>query len=1016
MEFRSLFVAIGVMLLSPAAVAAQDLIGSYVANIAPEDRRNSKGVPLTHPAAILAQDRANFHRFGIRQPNDTADSIFTTTNQRAEIPDLVAAGSMTPEARAVLQGQGLSALRVEIWGSGGRPAFLSVTVAGSQQPAAPQTGSASSVPTVGTAPSTPSAQIGQWAFRTDPAGWRAIAGVDVADGARVSLECSRPGTDPARYPGPGNIRPHEPGFLNLILSGAAFDGQSGAARVGIAIDGRSFGEAPMAPLTASGDIATNVPRDHALIAQLRGGMVLRLDGTKGRVEVPLAGASMAIGRLLATCDQPIDAAATATAAVGTTTPSSPAIQAPGAAPGGAIGTDGLSRLDGRVAFWVGSATPGSFIGTSLENTEHDNLLSLGLFLAALNAASDDLGTSLANAQSEQYLRRLFQPLPNTDKQRIGGMIAALLDRPQADRDRCLRATGNRIWHCAMGNDMTEFDRRRVTALLAREIAAAAAAGALPDPLSIHVICGGWALDQAYDFETGEIRWARFVEPSSCRQANMPLSYMVNGLPIEIDLDLQLDAVMPESTAVPADDVERMVLQNQPITGPSGERLYRTHAVTFPAEVHIERREGPVDQLGLHPVSVVFSRIGPVDLRWTGAPEQVVMSLGGAQPVTGTEMPEPLLIARTISELSAEAPALDPVVVTKQVSALIEGSYSGEMRRFSLPAYYNGEALVINQMLSQSQAVQQLAAAVGAPPDYVAWAQVLSAERGVQDQEVMLILPRSFNELISTDLPGGIAGADNPEFHLLIDIGGFVQAGGEVGPSLVALARPVEFVATGRDDFGRPVDLGRAALAQVSTPPPTQLFMPDANWFLLRNAELTGQDPAAAFRAAYEAAGIGGNDTFARLDAADAGLETARRSDEAAGDADPWVQATLSLGAYDLEREAYPIKQIRLDHPVSDSGLRALSRVALPDVQWRGLMLPLAVDKARAMRDSLRADASYPARLRLTTGSATTEGAAPELVLAEVLILPKPQGSQRVTTQTSFLPEDVLLRIEPVAGP
>lgn len=1023
MEFRSLLIGLGVMLLSPAAVTAQDLIGRYTATIAPEDRRSSKGVVLTHPAAILAQDRANFHRFGVRQPGDTADGVFTTPNQRAEIPNLVAAGSMTAEARAILQGQSSGRLQVDILGSGGRPALVQVTVVGAggetEQPAASQAGSATAVPTFGAATPTPTAQTaqtGKWTFSTGPAGWRAIAGVAAAQGARVSLECSRPGTDPARYPGPGSIRPHEPGFLNLILSGAPFDGQGAGAKIGIAIDGRSFGEAPMAPLGTSPGIATNVPRNHALIAQLRGGTELWLDAATGRVKVPLAGAAMAIGRLLATCDQPIDANTT-TAAVGTITPSSPAIQVPGAAPGGAVGADGLARLEGRVAFWAGGANARSFIGTSLENTEHDDLLSRGLFFAALTAGSDDLGASLASVPSEQHLQSLFQHLPKADKHRIVEMALTLQDRPQADRDRCLRATGNRIWYCLRANNLTEFDRRRVTALLAREIAAVATARAISVPLPAHVICGGQALDQAYDFDTGEIRWARFIDPNSCRQANMPLSsYMANGLPITVDHDFRLEAVMPEGTAVPPDDVERMVLQNQPITGPTGERLYRTHAVTFPAEIRVERREGAVGALGLHPVNVVISRTGPVDLRWTGAPEQVVMSFDAPEAVAGQEAVEPLLSARAIADMLAEAPALDPVAMTEQVSALISGDYSGEMRRFGVRAYNNGAALVINEMTAQSQAAQRLAAAVGAPPDYVAWAQVQSAERGVQDQEVMLILPRPFGELMSDALPGEIAGRKNLEFQLLVDVEAVAQAGGEVGPSLVALARPVEFVATGRDDFNRPVDLGRVALVPVSAPPPTRLFMPDANWFLLRKAELMGQDPVAAFREAYEAAGIGGNDTFARLDAVDAGLELARRAGEAAGDADPWVRANLSLGAYDLDREAYPIRHIQIELPVSDRNMRGLVRIAMPNVQWGGLMLPLAVDEARAMRESLHADANYPARLRLTTGPAAAEGAAPELAVAEVLILPQQRGSQRAAAPTSFMPEEVLLRREPVAGP
>lgn len=1013
MKFISLLKCVFVILILPTPLAAQELLESYVAFIAPEDRRNSKGVKLTHLSAVLAQDRANFHRFGIRQARDTADGVFTTTQKRSQIPNLVAAGSMTPEARAVLQGQGNGTLKVDIMGSAGRPTSLRVSVVGAQVPV--QSNTASGIPRFGvTTSAPPPARIGQWSFRMGPAEWRAIAEVGVTDHARVSLECTRPGVDPSRHPDPGSIRPHEPGFLTLILTGEDFQGQGRDANIGIAIDGRSFGEAPFAQIKTSREMATNVPRDHALIAQLRGGLVLRLDLNSSRINVPLVGASMAIGRLLAVCEQPVDAT-TANANLEFAIPGSPTFQIPGAVPGGTIGADRLSRIDGRVAFWVGTAHPGSFIGTSLENTEHDNLLSLGLLYAALNAASDDLGASLANTPSEQHLRGLFQMLPQIDQRRIGEMIATLLDRPQAERNVCLRATGNKIWHCAINQNLTEFDRRRVIALLAREIATIATAGALPDPLPVYVICGGSALDQAYDFDTGEIRWSRFVDPGACRQANMPLAYMVNGLPIDIDLEFKLEEVMPERTVVPADDVERMVKQNQPIIGSTGEKLYRTHAIVFPAEVRVVQRDGPPDQLGLNPVSVIFSRTGAVDLRWTGAPEQVVMSLGGAQRANEQDSAEPLLAAPTISGLLANAPVLDTVAMTDHVTSLIQGDYAGDMRRFSLPAFNNGEVLVINQMLSQSEAVQRLATTIGAPPDFVTWTQILSHDGNVPDQEVMLILPRAFSDLISSDIPEGLGNAANPSFQLLVEIGEIVQATGEVGPSLVALARPIEFVATVRDDFNRSIELGRIALAPISTKPPTRLFMPDANWFLLRRADLTGQDPDVVFREAYETAGIGGNDTFARLDAIDAGLETAKRA-HSAKDTDPWVQATLSLGAYDLEHEAYPISHLRLEYPVSDSGLRSLAKFALPEVQWRGQMLPIAIDIAREMRESLRADANYPARLRLATKPATADGTPPQYVVAEVLILPMPMGSQPVREQNAFVPDNILLRVEPIAGP
>ena len=71
-------------------------IGAYHAEIGPEDRRNSRGVALGDPGAILQQDRANVHRFGIRHGGDDVDGFFGDRGLRSRIPQLLAAGPRDP--------------------------------------------------------------------------------------------------------------------------------------------------------------------------------------------------------------------------------------------------------------------------------------------------------------------------------------------------------------------------------------------------------------------------------------------------------------------------------------------------------------------------------------------------------------------------------------------------------------------------------------------------------------------------------------------------------------------------------------------------------------------------------------------------------------------------------------------------------------------------------------------------------------------------------------------------------
>lgn len=103
----------------PLPAAAQDLLASYTAYIGQADLYNSNGQRLSEPWQVLRQDRANFHRFGIRQFADEYDPVFPSMEARAQMESLLRQGTITPEARrAILAGDMI--VHVQVWGWGDR--------------------------------------------------------------------------------------------------------------------------------------------------------------------------------------------------------------------------------------------------------------------------------------------------------------------------------------------------------------------------------------------------------------------------------------------------------------------------------------------------------------------------------------------------------------------------------------------------------------------------------------------------------------------------------------------------------------------------------------------------------------------------------------------------------------------------------------------------------------------------------------------------------------------------------
>lgn len=91
--------------VSTAALAQADPIESYCATLGEDDHYASDGYRLDNAAAIIRQDRANFHKFGIRDPSDENDSIFGSVANRARLEAMLRNGTIDRAAeRAIVRG------------------------------------------------------------------------------------------------------------------------------------------------------------------------------------------------------------------------------------------------------------------------------------------------------------------------------------------------------------------------------------------------------------------------------------------------------------------------------------------------------------------------------------------------------------------------------------------------------------------------------------------------------------------------------------------------------------------------------------------------------------------------------------------------------------------------------------------------------------------------------------------------------------------------------------------------
>jgi hypothetical protein len=93
------------ILCSFADVRADEVRETYVARLSRQDHFNSNGQRLQSAAAIIRQDRANFHKFGRRDSEDEHDVFFASTSNRALFEKMLERGSSEPGAlRSIVNG------------------------------------------------------------------------------------------------------------------------------------------------------------------------------------------------------------------------------------------------------------------------------------------------------------------------------------------------------------------------------------------------------------------------------------------------------------------------------------------------------------------------------------------------------------------------------------------------------------------------------------------------------------------------------------------------------------------------------------------------------------------------------------------------------------------------------------------------------------------------------------------------------------------------------------------------
>lgn len=113
-SFSGLVLLFGLLAWVASPVGANQFIDSYTARLSIDDHFNTEGVRLNSAAAVIRQDRANFHQFSIRDGEDTYDSVFDNVDNRATLERLLNNGNMSESMKQTIINR-TSLIRVDIY-------------------------------------------------------------------------------------------------------------------------------------------------------------------------------------------------------------------------------------------------------------------------------------------------------------------------------------------------------------------------------------------------------------------------------------------------------------------------------------------------------------------------------------------------------------------------------------------------------------------------------------------------------------------------------------------------------------------------------------------------------------------------------------------------------------------------------------------------------------------------------------------------------------------------------------
>ena len=118
MTTRLLFTLIALFLFSgfaplASAVDEDDVITGYSARLSRKDHSASDGYKLESPAAVIRQDRANYHKFNKRDAEDDTDDYFDSAEHREGLERALERGHTTRAAyQSIMNGTPLIAVTV----------------------------------------------------------------------------------------------------------------------------------------------------------------------------------------------------------------------------------------------------------------------------------------------------------------------------------------------------------------------------------------------------------------------------------------------------------------------------------------------------------------------------------------------------------------------------------------------------------------------------------------------------------------------------------------------------------------------------------------------------------------------------------------------------------------------------------------------------------------------------------------------------------------------------------------